>query len=75
MTGFNTGLEGILYISRENFDNTEKISGMLYIVQETNGFSLYLGNMKLLAECFIRLTQADYAKLENPDENTLYVIT
>jgi len=76
MTGFYSGLEGILFIKKEDFDNIQKISGRLYIVDETNGFSLYLGEKPLFADEYLRgkvMTQAEYDTI-TPDESITYII-
>ena len=46
---YNSGLSGLRYITRDNYDAlTQKDAGTLYIVLETGGtFSLYLGTVPL----------------------------
>jgi len=72
MIGYNTGLNGLLLVSRSRFDTMTKDSNTLYIVQDTDKISLALGN--LLIPFFSILTQAEYDAIENPDPLTIYII-
>ncbi len=74
MNGYDTGLNGILLVSREQFENSEFVKNIrtLYIVNDTDRIFLYLGEKPL--PFFLPVTQEEYDALETPDENTLYVI-
>lgn len=83
MAGYNTHLNGVLYLTRADYDAlTNKIAGTLYVVQEASGFSLYLGadayaggGVTGYGVTAIRtLTQAEYDALDPPDSGTLYII-
>lgn len=52
MAGYNTGLHGIQYMAREQFDSTEmtKVPVTLYVVDNGENFSLYLGELPLLSD-------------------------
>lgn len=52
MPGFNSGMEGILYVAKERFDSTEmvKTPSLLYVVDNGESFSLYLGEKPLKSD-------------------------
>lgn len=74
MNGYYTGLNGMLYISREDFENPQfqKDAKTVYLIHDINQFAIALGNLRI--PFFNILTQAEYDALESPDENTLYII-
>jgi hypothetical protein len=83
MAGFNTQLSGVLYLTRAQYDAlAAKTERMLYVVQETSGFSLYLGADALNSSAvtgvgvstICALTQAQYDALDPPDDDTIYAI-
>lgn len=74
MAGFNTGLHGLLLLTRAAFDDADFApeADTLYIVRETSGgFSVYLGTHALL----LVITQADYDALTPKDPATVYIVT
>jgi len=75
LNGYDTGLNGLLLITKERFEDEEFTpdSGTLYIVRDTNRIFLYLGSRPL--PFFLPMTQAEYDALESPDADTLYVIS
>lgn len=50
VTFYETNLDGVLHLTREAFDAADKEEKVLYVVDESNGFSLYLGEKELLAD-------------------------
>lgn len=50
VTFYETNLDGVLHLTREAYDTAEKEEKVLYVVDESNGFSLYLGEKELLAD-------------------------
>lgn len=56
----DTHLKGVLHLPRAEFDTLEKAERVLYVVDEEDGFSLYLGEKALLngaLHLFARLEQ------------------
>lgn len=72
MNGYDTGLNGILRISKEDYEEISKDSRTLYCIHDTENFSVALGNLRI--PFFRTLTQEEYDELETPDANTLYLI-
>ncbi len=75
MNGYDTGLNGLRLISRQQFENAEFVKDIrtLYIVNDSDRIFLYLGEKPL--PFFLPVTQAEYDALEHPDERTLYIIS
>ena len=76
MGGFDTGMNGILLLTRAAYEQaterSEVDSDTMYIVRETSGgFSLYLGGTAML----LSMSTSAYESLTPKNPATMYVIT